>query len=683
MMDDQQTWLTAPLLETLTGRETDILILMAEELSNREIAERLFLELSTVRWYIRQIYDKLSMGELPDKHKRREAIARAKALGLLETTPVKHNLPAQTTPFIGREHELAELAKLLGDEDVRLVTVLAPGGMGKTRLALELAEGQLRSVAHSRFPNGVYFVPLAKLTSPDYIVTAIAEATGFQFMSDSRDPQQQILDYLSNKQLLLVLDNFEHLLEGAPLVTEILEAAPGVQVLVTSRERLNLRVETLYAVSGMVFPDWETPEDALEYDAVKLLMQGAKQAKPDFELKTDNLKYVARICRLVEGMPLGILLAAAWVEVLSLEEIADEIQGSFDFLTAEMRDVPRRQWSIRAVFEPTWKRLTDEQQTVFMKLSVLRGGCTRNAAQTITGASLPTLQALVNKALLWRNPEGRYEIHELLRQYAECKLEKSGQADAARDAHCEYYADAMKQRENDLKGGRQLEALDEIESDFENVRAGWQWAVTQKNYDAIGRMWNCLSWFCNHRSMTQERIELFGLAREGLAPEQDEDPHPVWGSLLAIWIEPMADKKMEAEHAVAQAERSLAIAQKHGDQLQIARCLSKLGGCIWEAGDYPRAIKLLEESIIRYRELNEKWEMAVSLFQLGFACAFQGNMDDTTEYLIQSHELFCEIGDKYGEAFVLGDIGGCALYAGKYYNYPQKVDHKHSSEKAG
>ncbi len=660
MMDDQQTSLTAPLVETLTGRETDILILMAEELSNREIAERLFLELTTVKWYNQQIYGKLGV------NKRHDAIARAKALGLLETTPVKHNLPAQTTPFIGRQRELSELAKLLGDDDVRLITVLAPGGMGKTRLALEVAEGQLRSNASTRFPNGVYFVPLAKLTSSDYIVTAIAEATGFQFLSDSREPQQQILDYLSNKQLLLLLDNFEHLLEGAPLVTKILEAAPGARVLATSREKLGLSGETIYMVGGMVFPDWETPEGALEFDAVKLLLQGAKRAKPDFELKADNLKYVARICRLVEGMPLGILLAAAWVEVLSLEEIADEIQGSFDFLTAEMRDVPRRQWSIRAVFEPTWKRLTDEQRIVFMKLSVFRGGCTRKAAHTVTGASLSTLQALVNKALLWRNPEDRYEIHELLRQYAEGKLEESGESDAARDAHCAYYAEAMQARENDLKGGRQLEAQDEIESDFENVRAAWERAIAQKNYDAIGRMWGSLAWFCDRRALAQEGRELFGLAREGLAPDPNEEPHPVWGCLLAIWLEPMADKKLEAEHAVAQAERSLAIAQKQGDRLQIARCLRWLGRSVVEAGDYPRAIELLEESFIRHRELNEKWGMANSLFQLGLSYAYQGDLDNATEYWKQSLELCHEIGDKYGEAIALFNIGGIALSAGEY-----------------
>ena len=204
----------------------------------------------------------------------------------------------------------------------------------------------------------------------------------------------------------------------------------------------------------MIFPDWETPADALEYDAVKLFMQSARLASTDFQLKTDDLIYLARICRLTEGMPLAIVLAAAWVDVLSLEDIANEIQESVDFLATELQDLPRRQWSIRAVFDPTWKRLKEDEQAVFMKFAVFRGGCTRAAAQTVTGANLRHLQTFVNKALLTRNPEGRYEIHGLLRQYAEEQLAKSAQLDEVYDQHSLYFCELLAQSEAGLKGQR-------------------------------------------------------------------------------------------------------------------------------------------------------------------------------------------------------------------------------------
>ena len=239
----------------------------------------------------------------------------------------KHNLPAQTTPFVGREAELGELAKLLTDPKIRLITVLAPGGMGKTRLALEMAEkaagiqktplpefGEGPGVG---FTDGVYVVELAPLSDPASIVSALAEATGYQFQGDGREPKQQILDFLRNKNMLLVLDNYEHLLDGAGLVTDILQAAPEVQILATSRQRLSQPGETLFHLAGMDFPQWETPQDALDYAAVKLFMNSAGRAQPGFELTTGNLDYVARICRLVQGMPLGIVLAASWLAMLS------------------------------------------------------------------------------------------------------------------------------------------------------------------------------------------------------------------------------------------------------------------------------------------------------------------------------------------------------------------------------
>jgi predicted ATPase len=359
----------------------------------------------------------------------------------------KHNLPAQTTPFVGCEHELLELDKLLQDPALWLITLLASGGMGKTRLALAAAEQQM-----PHFKDGVYLVELAPLADPDLLVSAIASATDYPFQSDGRTLRQQLLDFLSPKQLLLVMDNFEHLLAGADLMSDILRAAPQVKILATSRERLNLQGETLFRIEGMDVPDWETPEEALEYSAVKLFLQSARRALPNFELKTEDLVYVAQICRRVEGLPLGIVLAAAWLNMLSAREIADEMIRNIDFLESDARNIPERQRSIRAVFDYSWHLLTETERQSFMRLSVFRGGFTREAAQAVAGASLCDLMALVNKSLIRREAAtGRYDIHELTRQYAEGRLQAAGQREAAQQALAEYVAGFMVERRRDRK----------------------------------------------------------------------------------------------------------------------------------------------------------------------------------------------------------------------------------------
>jgi predicted ATPase/predicted Ser/Thr protein kinase len=338
-----------------------------------------------------------------------------------ELEPPSDNLPVQTTPFVGREAELAELAKLLDDPKIRLITILAPGGMGKTRLSLAAAEKQL-----GKFTDGVYFVELAPLADSTNIISAIAEATGFQFRGQGT-PKEQLLALLRDRNLLLVMDNYEHLLDGASLVTAILNTAADVQILATSRKSLGQPGEAVFHLVGMDFPHWEVFEDALGYAAVKLFMNSAQRAQPAFELTSDNINSVTLICRLVDGMPLGIVLAASWLAMLLPQEIANEIQQGIDFLADGIGQFPERQQSIHAVFDYSWRQMTEVEQNIFSKLSVFRGGFTRKAGQAITEASLQVLMTLVHKSLLRRNADsGRYEIHELLRQYGEEKLQQTG-----------------------------------------------------------------------------------------------------------------------------------------------------------------------------------------------------------------------------------------------------------------
>jgi serine/threonine protein kinase len=447
------------------------------------------------------------------------------------TPTANHNLPAQATPFVGREHEIAEVIHLL--DKSRLITLLAPGGMGKTRLALEIANtfvGAWHANPSTDSPlhvwrgaggemSGVYFVALAPLASADFIVSTIAEAVGFQFYQGG-EPKQQLLDYFREKSMLLVMDNFEHLLEGAGIVADILAYTPQVKIIAASRECLNLSGEVLFALSGMDFPQWETPADALNYAAVKLFMQSALRVRPDFELTGGGLTYLARICRLVAGMPLGIVLAAAWLEMLTLAEIADEISKSIDFLETEMRDIPERQRSIRAVFDYSWNLMSEDERAVFMKLAVFPCGFTREAAQVVAGASLKTLMSLVNKSLIRRDASsGRYEVHELLRQYGEGKLiEKAVDRDTAHDAHSAYFAKFLGQRRQWLRDYRQKTAASEIQAKLDNIRFAWRTMIQKQKEDEIAQCVLSLFFALSEWSNSfQEAVNLFEMAFQSIA----------------------------------------------------------------------------------------------------------------------------------------------------------------------
>ncbi len=254
----------------------------------------------------------------------------------METEPA-HNLPGQITPFIGREFEITALTGLLLDPSFSLVSIVAPGGMGKTRLAIEVGNR-----IGSRFQHGVTFVELAPLADSTDIVAAVADATGYHFQQSGRSQKQQVQDYLANKEILLILDNFEHLLDGANIVTELLSSAPRLKLLVTSRQRIDQAGETLFNLHGMSLPASGSHEEAAQAPAVELFRQYARRARPDFELTAENLHHVVEICRLLQGMPLGILLAAQWVTVLTSNEIVSEIEAGLDILEAEGNELPER-----------------------------------------------------------------------------------------------------------------------------------------------------------------------------------------------------------------------------------------------------------------------------------------------------------------------------------------------------
>ncbi|NDJ61770.1 MAG: protein kinase [Chloroflexi bacterium] len=577
---------------------------------------------------------------------------------------VPHNLPAQTTPFVGRIDELTELQRMLLDSRVRLVTIVAAGGMGKTRLGQETAASLL-----DHFPNGVYFVPLAPIKAADNIVPAIAEAIDFKFRESGRTQKQQLLDYLRSRRTLLVLDNFEHLLSGAPLVSEMLEAAPDMQVLVTTRERLNLTGETLFYLEGMDFPDWEPPEDALEYSAIKLFLLSARRIRPDFELTIEDLPHVTRISRLVLGMPLGVLLAASWVEMLSLREIAEEISSSLDFLESDLRDLPERHRSIRAVFEYSWSLLNEAERDTYMKLSMFRGGFTRQAAQAVTGASLRTLTALANKSLLRRDADtGRYEVHELLRQYAEEALERTGQLDAACAAHSRYYIDFMRQRGPELKGRRQLDALNEIEIDFENVRAALLCAVEDLALDALHEIMEPLLWFCLYRNRYEELHEMHAKLLELVSNRQDAASQQLLGRLLIRLHDPKPGDR-------AQIERGLALLEPTADQTELGMAYRQLAFTYVHADELQEGMKYLQMSLSLAEAVGDPFYIGRLLDDIGFVYGLMNQPERRKEFAQRSYDIRQQIGDRLGVARALINLGGEAYVAGRFDEARDHLEH--------
>jgi predicted ATPase/DNA-binding CsgD family transcriptional regulator len=534
------------------------------------------------------------------------------------------NLPIAATPFVGRAKEIEAITTSLANPACRLLTLVGPGGIGKTRLAIEAARAQ-----SDLLNKDVVFIALQPLSSSDLILPTLAEAIPSQFHS-GRDLKEQLLDYFRDKSTLLVFDNFEHLLDGAELLSDILKAAPDVKMIVTSRERLNLQEEWVLDVLGMPVPSGEMGSEIMEYDVVQLFLQNARRVQLDFALTEVQKSSIVRICRLVGGMPLGIELAAAWVRALSCEEIAAEIERSLDVLTINTRNTPSRHRNVRAAFEPTWNRLSDEERSVFKKLSVFQGGFTREAASYIAGASLPTLLALIDKSLLRGSATGLYDLHELLRQYGEEQLNISpDESHQTYDLHCAYYTTLLHQKWARLNGREQKQAMQEIESEIGNVRAGWLWAVKQQKEVELGKAIDSLWFYYDTRSQYQEGAVVFRVAKEALtAYEPDGVQSVTYGKLMAA--EGMLYFGLTlTQECKALLEDSLEIFRYHGALSEIAHMVFRLGEVnSYLECDYPQAQQHYRESLALYRQLNNPQGEAFALAWLGMTYYYLGDFSE-------------------------------------------------------
>ena len=567
---------------------------------------------------------------------------------------------------MGRRAELAELARLLDQPDTRLVTILAPGGMGKTRLALVAAERQLR-----RFSDGVFFVPLAPLKSPDLIASIVAENVGLHlYGSEAYD--RQLIAYLRDRNMLLILDNIEHLLDGVGLVTDILKNAPLVKVLVTSREKIKHSGEKVVTLSGLQFSHGEIAEAVLAEDAVQLFMQSAQHMRPDFTLQPEDIDSILRICRLTAGMPLALVLAAGWVDVLSLQQIAAELQQGFDILETEMRDMPDRHQSVRASFNATWARLDESEREVFMKLSVFRGGFTAEAAQAVAGASTRQLRKLVDKALLQALAAERYDIHELLRQYGEAQLEAAGQGDLLRDAHSQHYGAFFYARRSEQFGPGKAELLRLFTAELDNIRAAWTWALQSSHFEFIDQLVELLWMYYTDYSEAFELGAMCQAATGVLSGSTDKKDRARLGRVLARQGKWAATRAL-FEQAESCFRQSMAIAREQGDEVEYYYAQRWLARYVLFSTDAELSpVRLmLEECAAFYRERGDKGTLALTLTNLASLWKRVGDIEQMRACALEYHRLNSEMGYSQGIAEAYTFLAEVAMEEGNYVEAEQ------------
>jgi len=562
-----------------------------------------------------------------------------------------HNLPKQLTPFVGRENEIAGIIASLEDTDCRLLSLIGAGGMGKTRLAIEIAERKA-----SDFTDGIVFVALHIIDTPEYIVHLIASALNFEFYDDSKHLKEQLLNYLSDKNLLLIMDNFEHLLDGADLIADILVHAPQVKIIVTSREALKIQQEWIRPVTGMSFPDTPQAGELESYSALTLFAERAQQFRKDFDIH-EELPHIIRICQLVGGMPLGIELAVAWLKTLSCAEIATEIEKNFDLLTAQMRDMAERHQSIRVIFDATWQMLDEEERAVFMRLSVFRDIPTRNAIQSVTNASLLTLSSLADKTLLIPTEDGRYQIHELLRQYAYEKLEASEECEEIKSCHSEYYLHFLKGLQGDLHGRRQIESVEEISLDFENVRLAWSRAIEQRNEAGIASAVETLCSYLHFRSIWKQESHMITAAEERFAPQSGEEPSLLWAMLAARNYTNHDDP----EAILLQA---LEIAEAHQNSAEQGLYRLLLGFVYGSKRNPADRMQYLKDSIPHFEIAGDKYHLAAAYAHVGMVYRLTGDYDSALTYNEQGLTIARNTGDLDGQTLAIAELSNTKFILG-------------------
>lgn len=574
---------------------------------------------------------------------------------------VRNNLPVSPTPFVDRPRELHEIAERLGRADCRLLSLIGLGGIGKTRLALQAALQQLEEAW-----EGIYFIPLASVSAPHYIISSIATALELTF-NETSDPKERILSYVRNRRVLLVIDNLEHLLEGVAIIEEILQAAPQVKILATSRERLGLQEEWLLAVDGLDLPDNLNDETALQTGAVQLFSQTVQRINSDFKT-ADHLAGVIEMCRLVEGMPLAIELAAGLLHTLSVEEVAEGVRQNLALLETSVRNIPERHRSLLATFEYSWKLLKPDEQAAVMSLSVFQGGFDLTMARQVAGAAA-YLPALVEKSLIQRQVTSRYYIHPMLRKFLWDRLVEAGRDAQIQNSHLQFFVKLAQQAAPQLEGSDQVKWLQLLDWELADLRSAMSWALENDDAEdaliiAVGltRYWRLRSYWLEGQLWLEQGLDGLHDPLNSLRSEA------LYSSGTLAWYQG------DYAHSEELFKESLKLWEQLGDPFGLSRALNYLGALAWMWGDLEKANDYYERAIAISQGLEDRTYLAHPLNNLALIANLQGDFLRAHELMSQALAIHEEAGDLANTAHTLINLGEIALYlehneeCKEYYN---------------
>src|SRR5215203_460020 len=580
-----------------------------------------------------------------------------------------NNLPLRLSSFIGRGREVAELQTVLSDH--RLITLTGPGGAGKTRLAIEVAS----EVVHD-FRDGAWLVELAPLSDPDLVAQAVAQALGVR-EAPGRPLIGALLEHLEGREALLVLDNCEQLIDAcATLADALLRLCPKLRILASSREALSISGERTWPVPSLSSPDFHNlppVQDLKSYEAIRLFVERARAVVPTFELMENNAPAVARLCRILDGMPLAIELAAARVRVLSVEQISSRLEDSFALLTGGSRTALPRQRTLRAAIGWSYELLSEEEQVLLGELSVFAGGFALESAESVCSGEgieepevLDLLTALVDKSLVQASEQGgeaHYRLLETVRQYGREKLEKAGTEPNIRRRHAEFFLRFAERAEPRINGKERELWLARLDAEHDNLRAALAW--TQESVEAeMGlRLAGALSWFWFHREYWSEwRRWLDGMLA---IRESAGGPGPAAARAKALsGAGFLAWMQGDQGQARSQLEESVALWRAVGDKQGLAQALRFLSGSFESRGDYVAARPLAEESVKLFREGDDTFGLGISLSRLGITALAQGDYEVARAALEEGVEICREIEDDWALALALRNLGIGALREG-------------------
>jgi predicted ATPase/DNA-binding XRE family transcriptional regulator len=627
--------------------------------------------------------------EVPaEEHSSFLQLARGISVVPAESPPT--NLPASLTSLIGREVEIERVRKLLHD-GARLVTLIGPGGIGKTRLSLEAASGLLDS-----FKDGVFFVALAPISEGSLVALAIAQAVGVRETS-GQSLRETLIEYLRSKKMLLVLDNFEQVVAAAPLLTEMLAAAPGLKMLVTSRARLHLYGEQQFPVPPLSLPDAPARlpvEELLESEAIRLFVERARLVQPDFSIRdnSEQAEAVAEICRRLDGLPLAIELAAARANLLAPDSMLGRLASPLELLTGGPQDLHARQQTLEGAIEWSYKLLDEDERTLFRYISVFAGGCILDAVEAVcfSGAATESLpmppplgalrgvESLVGKSLLqqYEGSEGkpRFRMLETIHEYAARMLAKDpSEAETARSLHTRYYLGVAEEAEPQLAGADQARWLARLEDEHDNLRAALRLSKELGGAEcalriagALWRFWLVRGYYSEGRAHLAEALAI----ASNKAEEHSKPPHSIMalrakalnGAGILAW------RQNDYGPARLFSEESLSIYRQLGDKQGIAQALNNLGNLAHRQGDYDAARSLFEESLEARRNLGDKRGIADSLNNLAMVVDEQGDYGLAHTLYEESLAVRREVGDLRGVANSLNNLALVSWEHGDYAN---------------